>query len=155
MHIDNLWETTMKFKKITRTSALVFFTLLTFTTSAQENVQELANQWSTAYNAFDVEGLGKLYTENAHLYVGGTPMIIGRKQVEEFWAADFTVDNPLTTLNVTDNIIGYDMMLVRGNYEVTGRDSGETLGSGSFTHIWHNVDGEWMLDQDLWNQPAK
>ncbi|HAY47006.1 MAG TPA: hypothetical protein DCY55_12105 [Gammaproteobacteria bacterium] len=141
----------MNFKKVTCTLALAFFTLVTFSASAQEDIQALANKWSTAYNAFDAEGLGKLYTENAHLYLRGTPMIIGRKPIEEFWAGDFTIDNPLTTLNATDSIMGYDMMLVRGNYEVTGRDSGETLGSGNFTHIWHNVDGQWMLDQDLWN----
>ena len=45
------------------------------------------------------------------------------------------------------------MVLVHGNYQVVDRSTGAVLGFGRFAHIWHDVDGDWELDQDLWNQP--
>lgn len=143
----------MKLTKTAQILILLAFPFLAFAANAQDDIQDLADRWSAAYNAFDADTLGKLYTENAHLYVHGSPMIVGRSGIEEFWSDDFTVANPLTILNVTHSVEGYDMMLVHGNYEVKDRDSGDILGSGRFAHIWHDVDGEWMLDQDLWNQP--
>lgn len=121
--------------------------------STQDEIQTLADKWTKAYNDFDGETLGNLYTENAHLYVHGSPMIIGREEVKIFWEDDFTIENPLTTLTVTHSVEGYDMMLVHGNYTVTDRKSNDQLGAGRFAHIWHEVNGEWLLDQDLWNQP--
>lgn len=120
---------------------------------AQDEVQELANTWVAAYNSFDGDALGDLYTDNAHLYVHGSPMVIGRESIQAFWEEDFQIDVPMTLLTVTHSVEGYDMMLVHGNYQVVGRDTGELLGSGRFAHIWHYVGGEWKLDQDLWNQP--
>lgn len=120
---------------------------------AQDEVQDLANKWVAAYNSFDGDALGGLYTENAHLYVHGSPMLIGRDEIQAFWQDDFEIENPMTLLTVTHSVEGYDMMLVHGNYQVVGRETGELLGSGRFAHIWHDVGGEWMLDQDLWNQP--
>ena len=134
----------------------IIFALLISVSSfafAQEDIQALANKWTKAYNAFDKEALGALYTEGAHLYVHGTPMIMGRESIEAFWEDDFAVENPKTVLIVTHSVEGYDMMLVHGNYQVLDRDSDEVLGQGRFAHIWHDVDGEWQLDQDLWNQP--
>lgn len=143
----------MKFKTIISTILLSVSIFFISAVSAQEDIQELAHKWTTAYNAFDGKGLGELYTDNAHLYVHGSPMIIGRAAIQKFWEDDFTVENPLTTLFVTHSVEGYDMMLVHGNYTVTDRKSGDQLGAGRFAHIWHEVDGEWLLDQDLWNQP--
>jgi ketosteroid isomerase-like protein len=137
---------------IQKTLFALFFCFSVFA-NAQEDVQKLADKWTEAYNAFDEKALGDLYTENAHLYVHGSPMYIGRDVIREFWKDDFVVENPKTILTVTHSVDGYDMILVHGNYQVVDRSSGDVLGHGRFAHIWHDVDGEWKLDQDLWNQP--
>lgn len=127
-----------------------------FSTSlqAQENIHALADKWTSAYNAHDRATLGALYTENAHLMINGAPTYVGREKIEEFWAADFKDDNPLTLLTVTHSIEGADMMLVHGNYQVVDRQKGDILGRGRFAHIWtKGPEDEWLLDRDLWAEP--
>lgn len=143
----------MKSKTFLSLLAIAGLVLGASSATAQDEVQDLANAWVAAYNSFDGDALGDLYTDNAHLYVHGSPMVIGRESIQFFWEDDFQIDVPMTLLTVTHSVEGYDMMLVHGNYQVVGRDTGELLGSGRFAHIWHDVGGEWKLDQDLWNQP--
>ncbi len=122
---------------------------------AQSEVQELANRWATAFNSLDKASLQSIYSQDAILYLHGRPMIKGRKAIGDFWEADFKEGNPLTLLTVTHQVEGVDMMLVHGNYQVVGRDTGAILGHGRFAHIWHNTNGKWELDRDLWNQPGE
>jgi uncharacterized protein (TIGR02246 family) len=121
---------------------------------AQSNVQVLADRWVAAYNTHDRAALGAIYTEDARLMMHGSPTIEGRQPIEEFWAADLEVGNPLTLLSVTHNVVGSDMILVHGDYRVIGRDSGKQLGFGRFAHLWtRDGNSDWRLDRDLWNQP--
>lgn len=117
-------------------------------------VEELANRWTEAYNLHDAEALGAFYTETAHLYLHGQPMLVGREAIQDYWAADMLEGNPLTVLTVTNRVEGFDMILVHGNYQVIDRDTGLQQGQGRFAHIWILDDGDWLLDRDLWNQPA-
>lgn len=141
-----------------RLRGFLAFGLVTMTLAVQaqdDTAQELADQWMQAYNLHDGEALAALYTEDAHLYVHGSPMIAGRESIEAFWAQDFTDGNPLTLLTVTNYVNGFDMVLVHGNYQVVDRDDGSQLGFGRFAHIWHSEGGgEWRLHSDLWNQPV-
>lgn len=143
----------MKSRIFLQLVAIAGFALLSFTASAQDDVQALADRWTAAYNSFDGDALADLYTDNAHLYAHGSPMLIGKEVIQAFWEDDFQVESPMTVLTVTHSVEGYDMMLVHGNYQVIDRDTGALLGSGRFAHIWHEVNSEWKLDQDLWNQP--
>jgi uncharacterized protein (TIGR02246 family) len=123
------------------------------TTHAQD-VQELADSWVQAYNKHDGPALGALYTDRARLMTHGSPTVVGRDRIEEFWVADFEEGNPLTLLTVTHSVHGSDMILVHGDYRVISRDDGRELGFGRFAHVWTR-DGNrtWLLDRDLWNQP--
>jgi uncharacterized protein (TIGR02246 family) len=120
---------------------------------ATQEVQGLADRWTQAYNAGDRAALAGLYTDDAKLYLHGSPTVSGRKAIEDYWAEDMKVDNPLTVLTVTDAVNGIDMKLVHGNYQVINRKTGVPLTHGRFAHIWSRVNGQWRLDRDLWNQP--
>lgn len=121
---------------------------------AQTDAQALADRWAQAYNSHDREALGEIYSEGARLMMHGSPTIAGRSSVEEFWAADMQVGDPLTLLDVTHTVRGSDMTLVHGDYRVIGREDGAQLGAGRFAHIWaRGADREWRLDRDLWDQP--
>ena len=120
-------------------------------TSSTE-VQQLADRWVEAYNEHDRAGLAGVYTQNARLMMHGAPTIVGRRDIGDFWAVDFTEGNPLTLLTVTHAVDGIDMVLVHGNYEVIDREDGSELGLGRFAHIWL-LDGDtWRLDRDLWQE---
>lgn len=124
-------------------------------TGQPPSAQELAASWMAAYNQHDADAIGGLYTEDARLYMHGQASVAGRDAIQSFWAADMVESNPLTVMNVTDPVVGFDMILVHGNYQVIDRDTGVPVGQGRFAHIWvQDVDGEWRLDRDLWNQPT-
>lgn len=123
------------------------------TQAAQTGIQDLAAKWVKAYNDHDRAAIGAIYASDARLMLHGSATIVGRAAIEEYWAGDFTLDNPLTLLDVTNSVIGSDMMLVHGNYRVVGREKGDQLGTGRFAHLWKLDGKEWRLDRDLWNQP--
>lgn len=138
----------------TRNTVIAMIALLSTAVHAQDTtVQELTDKWSSAYNTFDNEALSNLYTENAHLYTDELPMLVGREEIEAFWSNDFTVDNPKTVLSVTQSVVGYDMIFVQGDYQVLSNETDLVLSSGEFGHIWHKVDGDWKINQDIWTQP--
>ncbi len=121
---------------------------------AESDVQQLADKWVKAYNAHDRNALEAVYAPDAKLMMHGAETIAGHKAIGDFWAKDFTVDDPLTILHVTHSVSGVDMILVHGDYQVVSRNDGHQLGFGRFAHIWMQADnGEWRLDRDLWNQP--
>jgi uncharacterized protein (TIGR02246 family) len=121
---------------------------------AQNSVQQLADQWVQAYNKHDRAALAAVYTDSARLMMHGSPTVVGQDRIEEFWAADFEVGNPLTLLTVTHSVNGIDMILVHGDYRVISREDGRRLGFGRFAHVWtRGGDRVWRLDRDLWNQP--
>lgn len=121
--------------------------------SAQDNVQQLADRWVAAYNKHDRAALGALYTDDAQLMMHGAATIVGRNKIEQFWAGDFKVDDPLTLLAVTNPVQGSDMTLVHGNYRVVSRKEGSELASGRFAHIWiKEANGGWRLDRDIWTE---
>lgn len=121
-------------------------------TSMAQDVQQLANRWTEAYNDHDRAALEAVYADDASLMMHGGPTIAGQDEIGDFWALDFEEDNPLTLLTVTHAVDGIDMVLVHGNYEVVGRVDGLLLGAGRFSHIWFEEDGEWRLDTDMWLQ---
>ncbi len=142
-------------KRILMSGAVMAFSLGS-TAFAQSDleVQDLANRWTAAYNSHDSGALAALYAEDAKLFLHGSPSYVGREEIEAFWAEDMQVQNPLTVLDVTHAVDGFDMKLVHGDYRVIDRDSGVPLGRGRFAHIWIiGSDEVWRLDRDLWNQP--
>jgi uncharacterized protein (TIGR02246 family) len=148
----------MKLTTFVRAAAVLGLATAAFAASAQRasqtDVQGLADRWAAAYNKHDRAALGGVYTDGARLMMHGATTIAGRQAIEEFWAGDFEDRDPLTLLKVTNSVMGSDMVLVHGDYEVVSRTDGSELGGGRFAHLWTRAgNGEWRLDRDLWNEP--
>lgn len=118
-------------------------------------VDELAARWTSAYNTRNAEAIAGLYSPNAELYIHHEGRYVGRGDIRSYWARDFQVSNPMTTLTVTDSVVDDEMVLVHGNYYVLNKTTGVPQTRGRFAHIWiRDSSGKWLLDRDLWNQPA-
>ena len=144
----------MRFKALACAATMAVLAFGVTGALAQEDIQELADKWVAAYNKHDKNALGALYTENAALMMHGGPTYNGRKDIADFWETDFEIGSPLTLLRVTHSVVGVDMMLVHGDYQVIDREDGAQLGGGRFAHIWVlGSDDQWRLDRDLWNEP--
>jgi ketosteroid isomerase-like protein len=142
---------------ITKTSLLIASLLVMPLLHAQQapDPQELADQWTLAYNNHDRATLSSLYAVDANVMMHGSKTIKGQQAIGDMWAADFLDSNPITTLQVTSSEQGEDMVLVHGNYQVINRNDGLLLASGRFAHIYMlGSDGKWLLDRDLWLEGA-
>ena|SRR5690606_37035692 len=116
--------------------------------------QDLADNWTLAYNAHDPARLSELYAGDAVLMLHGSLTLRGRQAIHDYWVEDFRESNPITTLTVTHAVEGIDMMLVHGNYQVIERNDGTLLGQGRYAHIWlQDGNGNWQLDRDMWHEP--
>lgn len=123
--------------------------------SPEPTVQDLAGRWTSAYNTRNVDAIAALYSPRAELYIHREGRFVGRGDIRTYWAKDFTIINPMTVLTVTDSVVDEEMMLVHGNYQVLDRTTGVPQTKGRFAHIWvRDAAGKWLLDRDLWNQPA-
>ena len=106
--------------------SMAALTMLAATADAQtsaappetQEVQQLANRWTEAYNRRNAAALGALYVEDARLYLHGSPTVSGRRNIQTYWADDMKEKNPITVLTVTHAVNGIDMKLVHGNYQV-------------------------------------
>ena len=142
--------TTRLMKKAALAAVLVS---ITGSANAQVSVGMLADDWAQAYNTRDRDALAAVYSADARLLMHGSPAIVGRDSIGEFWSADMQEGDPLTLLTVTNSVDGVDRLLVHGDYRVIDRVDGSQLGFGRFAHLWRRSDTRWELDRDLWNQP--
>ncbi len=144
----------MKHQNSLRVACVLVFASALGAARAQDDVQDLADRWTEAYNTHDREAIASLYAEDAELMMHGSPTIEGRDAIGTFWAEDFKAGNPITVLNVTHSVDGADMVLVHGDYQVIDRETGLPLGAGRFAHIWRAAGNDgWELDRDLWLEP--
>lgn len=145
------------FTRSLSTLLLVFPVSVAIAASSSEEVdpQALADLWTQAYNTHNPSALADLYGDDAIMMLHGSLTLRGKQAIHDYWVDDFSEGNPITTLTVTNVIEGADMRLVHGNYQVIERNDGTLLGQGRYAHIWLlDEAGNWLLDRDLWNEPA-
>ena len=111
--------------------------------------EQLASQWTTAYNAGDAEGLMALYADDAELSTHPAGSIQGRKAIGGFWKDDFGGGKPSTTLTLTDAYMAGGLAHLEGQYEVA--DKG-TVTRGHYVQLWMQDGDAWRIHREMWWQ---
>ncbi|CAN5136027.1 hypothetical protein BH24PSE2_BH24PSE2_04330 [soil metagenome] len=99
----------------------------------------------------DAAGMAEMYTEDATLLPAGGPKSQGRDAIREFWAG--MIGPGLDDLElVTEDLVAVDENLAYeiGSYTATPRDAEPV--TGQYLVLWRNVDGEWKLHVDIFNE---
>lgn len=102
----------------------------------------------------DAAGMGRMYTEDAVFLPAGHEKLVGREDIEAFWAEALgggVSDVQLTTENLVP--LGDDLVYEIGSYTTTPRDAAPI--SGYYLVLWKRVDGDWKLHVDIFNEDGK
>ena len=97
-----------------------------------------------------MEGLGRLYTEQARLLPPDARPVTGRDAIGKFW------EGAAAKLGVTSIKLGTQTLDVYG--DVANEVGEATIGLGAagsatakYIVLWRRVGGQWYLDVDIWN----
>ena len=118
----------------------------------------VADAFSRAYMAGDVDTIVSLYTEDAVLIPHGGTEVRGLDAIEAFWAPREGVTiahHKITSAQV--EVFG-DVATDYGTYVARGSAGGQTWGPshGNYLIVWkRGTDGQWRMQLDMWNgRPA-
>lgn len=114
-------------------------------------IQKLEDQWGVAFNAGDAAKVAAMYAEDAYVLPAGAPMAHGRADIEKFWGAAMQQlgDVKCTALDVKP--LGRSGAREIGT--CTFKTKGPTPQDGALKYavVWQKVNGQWMLNTDIWN----
>jgi uncharacterized protein (TIGR02246 family) len=119
------------------------------TRSAQEIVAELTSAWLKAYNAGDLDGLMRLYAEDASLHMPTAPAIWGTQAIRDYWREDMS-GGARTEIDLGGAYSAGDLTYVEGEYRVFNAANTQLVG-GDFVQLWQLRNGAWKIINDNWH----
>jgi ketosteroid isomerase-like protein len=122
----------------------------------QATIQNMANQWSSAANAQDVEGVLALYSKNASVFPPNAAIVTGSGAIRELWSS--VIGSPGYFVSVeTDSVevssVG-DLACSQGTYSSTANDSegNPVTETGKWVVVSKKqADGDWRIVTHIWN----
>jgi len=102
-----------------------------------------------AFLAGDARAVSTLYTQNARVVAPGSPLAIGRPEIEAFWRGVIesgVKDVALATEHVESS---GDLAVEDGTVRLVAKDG--TVNVDRYVVVWKQVDGRWKLHRDVWN----
>lgn len=132
-------------------------TVATDAAAAEQQIEEGSTAWEQALLANDAAAITAIYTDDAILLPPGAPRTAGTTNVravfDEWLGASTVTEAALETDAIVVAEAG-DIAYRTGTFTMTGTTAdGQTWeDEGKFVEIWHNVDGQWKIAVDAWNQ---
>jgi uncharacterized protein (TIGR02246 family) len=110
--------------------------------------------FSTAYAAGDVDAVASHYAEDAVMSPPGTPAMIGRAAIREYFAKDIaaTKEAGITLVFAENSDIGVvgDLGWESGSVAVIDK-SGAAIDHAKYLTVYRKTDGRWLLLRDMYN----
>ena len=97
----------------------------------------------------DARAVAELYTENRRVVAPGSPVAIGRPEIEVFWRGVIesgVKDVALATEHVES---AGELAVEDGTVRLVAKDG--TVTAQRYVVVWKRVDGRWQLHRDIWN----
>jgi uncharacterized protein (TIGR02246 family) len=116
------------------------------TDAIRAGVEDASQQWSAAAGAGDAEALTNLYAADATIYAPDTPPITGRDAIHAFFT-EMVSEGPYAVTLTTNEVIipeSGEIAIELGSFE-------DATGSGKYVGVYRNIDGNWKLIADTWN----
>lgn len=131
--------------------------LLCFLFSCTQGPTDLSSEITKAnlefvklYNSGDANALSLRYTTNARLYPPNSEAVEGHIAIEELWNSVMEMGVRKLSIEI-DTVVGYGKVAIEeGKYKLY-TEGDLLIDEGKYIVIWHNVNGQWMLHQDIWN----
>lgn len=114
-----------------------------------EEIQKASDHFSETFKSGDADAMADLYTANGVLYPPDSPPVRGSENIKAFWQAIFDAgitDAKLKTITAD----GYGNHAIEEG-EVTIFVGDQMVGKEKYLVVWHKVNNEWKLHQDMFN----
>lgn len=114
--------------------------------------------FATVFNGGNADSLAMFYTENATLMPPNMAPLHGREEIKAF-RPQMEMPNMSTRLELTTQSVTSQgpLAIERGSYVATMTPTADApegmtaiADSGSFLVHWHEVDGQWLIVDDMW-----
>lgn len=119
---------------------------------------EAANkELSRAFGSGDTAAMAALYTENATVLPPNSPMIRGRRAIEEFWKGAMAMGVQSIQLTTLDVESSGDLAYEIGNATLEIRPQGGNPSTDTVKYVvaWkRQPDNSWKLAADIWNSTS-
>jgi ketosteroid isomerase-like protein len=113
-------------------------------------------RWMRYANANQVDSILELYTPNAVLLPPDMPAATGRDSMRARLAATMAPGG-IVTLTTVSLAANGTIAIERGNWTYVVPAQGRTPAmhlAGKYLVHWHNVNGQWLFAEDIWNNDA-
>src|SRR5262249_26166920 len=116
----------------------------------REIIEENGRKFGAMLTRKDYAGLASLYTEDGEVLPPDSPVVSGRKGIEEFWtSAAAALKLQSATLHTRDVQAFGDVACETGEADLELEASEVRL---KYLVVWHRGgDGVWRLHRDIWN----
>ncbi len=130
-------------------SALIISSCTQEPTDVTAEIQKANDQFRETFKSGDAAAMTEMYTSNGVLYPSNSPALRGPENIKAFWEGTFAA-------GITDAILetvsadGYgDHAIEEGKVSLFVGD--QLVGEEKFIVVWHKVNGQWKLHQDIFN----
>jgi uncharacterized protein (TIGR02246 family) len=133
--------------------SLLFLLLLAAPAMAQSKtaIQKLEDQWGAAFNKGDAGAVAAMYTDDAYALPAGAPMAKGRADIQTFWAAAMQQLGDVKCTTVDVKPLGRSAAREIGTCAFKTKGASPQDGALKYAVVWQKVNGQWMLNTDIWN----
>ena len=116
-------------------------------------VDSLDKEFATHFNMAHADLVAAMYTEQGHLMAPNMAEAVGREGIKA-GLAGMAAMKPQLHLAAQSVTANGPMAIERGTYEFTFTLPGMTApmtDKGKYLVHWHQVNGHWLLADDIWN----
>jgi uncharacterized protein (TIGR02246 family) len=130
---------------------LLMFAAMPAMAQSKTAIQKLEDQWGAAFNKGDAAAVAAMYAEEAYVLPAGAPMVKGRADIQSFWgqAMQQLSDVKCTAVDVIK--LGRNGAREIGTCTFKTKGATPQDGALKYAVVWQKVDGQWMLNTDIWN----
>jgi len=119
--------------------------------SVQQAIDAAYGKFTSEFAAGNGAGVAATYTTDGRLITPGSPPVVGRTNIGNFWNGFMaqTGINRVTLSTTLLDVIDVDNAIEEGNFQLFVGDT--RVNFGTYIVTWRRVDGQWYLFQDIFN----
>ncbi len=115
--------------------------------NAEAEIRSTIHAWLAAVQAQNPAAIAQIHAEDARILLGGSPVVLGRAAIEDFWKGLIEVTNGTVVFGPTTiEVDAADSMAFEvGTYSFTAAG---VENAGNYLVVWKKIDGEWKVGVD-------
>lgn len=125
--------------------------------AVQPLIEARVAEFVAAWNGGDAAGVAAVYTPDAAVMPPDRPGVAGRDAIRELNAGDMAMlPGAQLAIDVVSVTANGPLAVDRGTWTLTmpGPDGAAMEMTGKYLAVWHQIDGQWYMAEDIWNNDA-